>query len=83
MEATAANIEQHRVRWFARVGPCTEAPDGWLPRTETATGNPIRSLGYLTGDDADDDGNGWWSHRNDAGSLAEAQATAARVLARS
>lgn len=24
--------EEHRIRWYARVGPCVEAPDGWLPR---------------------------------------------------
>jgi hypothetical protein len=22
----------HRIRWFARVSPCEEAPDGYLPR---------------------------------------------------
>jgi hypothetical protein len=29
---------EHRIRWYARVGPCTEAPDGWLPRSASFRG---------------------------------------------
>jgi hypothetical protein len=29
---------KHQIRWFARVTPCEEAPDGWLPRTAQMRG---------------------------------------------
>ena len=31
-------VAAHRARWFARVGPCEEAPDGWLPRNRYMAG---------------------------------------------
>lgn len=31
-------MTEHRMRWFARIIPCPEAPDGWLPRTAAMRG---------------------------------------------
>lgn len=27
--------KKHVIRWYARVAPCAEAPDGYLPRTRS------------------------------------------------
>jgi hypothetical protein len=29
----------HRISWFARLEPCAEAPDGWLPRQASMRGS--------------------------------------------
>jgi hypothetical protein len=35
----AAEPTKHRIRWYARLDPCPEAPDGWLPRTAAMRGS--------------------------------------------
>ena len=68
---------KHRIRWFARVGPCAEAPDGWLPRTAVMRGSWGWDVRCLTCQQETRTGGGterWlrqliWEHKNEFTSL--------------
>lgn len=38
MSAAVVETERHAIRWFGRVAPCDEFPDGFVPRTRFMRG---------------------------------------------